>query len=105
MERDACISLGENGWTDSKLCMEWIRNCFESEIRSSLRGEYQILIVDGYASHISIKFIRFPQEHKIMYLYLQAHSTHLLQPLDVGVFGVLKQNNKTLSAEKTRFTT
>ncbi len=33
------------------------------------------------------------------------YSTHLLQPLDVGVFGLLKQNYRTLLAEKTRFTT
>ena len=40
-----------------------------------------------------------------MCLCLPAHSTHLLQPLDVGVFGPLKQNYKTLLAAKTRFTT
>ena len=39
-----------------------------------------------------------------MCLYLPAHSTHLLQLLNVGVFGSLKQNYKTLLAEKTRFT-
>ena len=105
IEQDARISLSKNGWTDNKLCMEWIRNCFEPETRSYLRGEYRMLIVDGHASHVSTEFIRFAQEHKIVCLCLPAHSTHLLQPLDVGVFGPLKQNCKTLLAEKTRFTT
>ena len=40
-----------------------------------------------------------------MCLCLPAHSIHLLQPLDVGVFDPLKQNYKTLLAEKTQFTT
>ncbi len=34
MERGARISLSENGWTDNKLCIEWIRNCFQLETRS-----------------------------------------------------------------------
>ncbi len=64
-----------------------------------------MLIVDGYASHVSTEFIRFAQQHKIVCLCLPIHSTHLLQLLDVGVFGLLKQNYKTLLAEKTQFTT
>ena len=38
-------------------------------------------------------------------VYVYQHTLHLLQPLDVGVFGPLKQNYKTLLAERTRFTT
>ncbi len=104
MKRGACISLGENGWTDNKLCMEWIRNCFEPKTRSYLYGEYRILIVDGHSSNVSTEFIQFAQEHKIMCLCLPAHSIHFLQPLDAGVFYPLKQNYKKLLAEKTQFT-
>lgn len=64
-----------------------------------------MLIVDGHASHVTNEFIKFTREHKIVCLCLPAHSRHLLQPLDVGVFGPLKRNYKTLLAEKTRFTT
>ena len=64
-----------------------------------------MLIVDGHISHISIELIRFTQEHKIVCLCLPAHSTHLLQPLDIYISGSLKQSYKTLLAEKTRFTT
>ncbi len=53
------ISLCENGWTDNKLCMEWMKECFELFTRFSLRGEYQLLIVDSHASHMSTKFIIF----------------------------------------------
>ena len=64
-----------------------------------------MLIVDGHASHMTNEFIKFTQKHKIVCLCLPAHSRHLLQPLDVGVFGSLKRNYKTLLAEKTRFAT
>ncbi len=105
MVQSARISPSENGWTDNKLCMEWIRNCFEPKTRSYLPDEYRVLIVDGYTSHISTGFIQFALENPIVGLCLPAYSTHLLQPLDVGVFGPLKQNHKTLLAEKTQFTT
>lgn len=67
--------------------------------------EYWTLIVDGHASHVTNEFIKFTREHKIVCLCLLARLTHLLQPLNFGVFGPLKRNYKTLLAEKTRFTT
>ena len=105
LESGDCISLSENGWTDNKLCMEWIQDCFEPATRSYLRGQYWLLIIDRHASHVSTEFIKVTQAHKIICLCLPPHSTHLLQPLDVSVFGPLKQNYKKLLAEKTRFST
>ena len=54
---------------------------------------------------MSTEFIKFTQAHKIICLCLLPHLTHLLQPLDVSVFGLLKQNYKKLLAKKTRFST
>ena len=105
MEKDARISLSEIGWTDNELCMEWMRDCLEPATKIHPRDEYRMLIVDGHASHVTNEFIKFTQEPKIVYLCLPAHSTHLLKPLDVGVYGPLKRNYKTLLAEKTRFIT
>jgi hypothetical protein len=45
-----------------------------------------MLIFDSYASHITLKANTFCEEKKIVLLCLPSHSTHLLQPLDVGVF-------------------
>lgn len=63
------------------------------------------MIIDGYTSYISTEFIQFTQEYKIVYLCLLAHSTYLLQLLDIAVFDLLKQNYKTLLVEKARFIT
>ncbi len=41
----------------------------------------------------------------MIYMCLLLHSTHLFQPLDVSVFGSLKQNYKKLLSEKIRFST
>ena len=36
-----------------------------------------------------MQFIKYCEAHKIVALCLPPHSTHRLQPLDVGVFGPL----------------
>lgn len=62
-----------------------------------------MLIVNKHASYISTKFIQFTRKHKGIYLYLLTDSTYLLQLLNIGVFGSLKQDYKMLLAKKTSF--
>ena len=86
---EAHISTSEKGWTDNEIYLWWIEKCFDKESAIGQKGEYRILCVDGYASHISTAAIEYCITRKIIVLCLPAHTTHLLQPLDVGVFGPL----------------
>ena len=54
------------------------------------RGNRFLLIVDGHSSRKSSKAIAYLQQYGIDLLTLPGHSTHVLQPFDVGVAGVLK---------------
>lgn len=54
-------------------------------------GSYRLLILDGHESHNSVKFHQYCEQHKIITLYMPPHSSHLLQPPDVGYFGSLKK--------------
>ena len=58
-----------------------------------------LLIFDGHHSHISLELIELARENNIHLLCLPPHTTHLLQPLDVGVFGPLKQAWKKILKE------
>ena len=49
-----------------------------------------VLLVDGRSSHIDIEVSKFCSENQILLYCLPAHSSHLLQPLDVGFFRSLK---------------
>ena len=49
------------------------------------------MIVDGHGSHLSAQFVRFCMTHDIDLLVLPPHTSHVLQPLDVGVFKELKK--------------
>ena len=84
---DTEIATSENGWTDNELGLDWLKKSFEPATAKYLQGEYRLLIVDGHASHISTEFIKFCNEKKIILLCLPPHTTHMLQPLDMSVFG------------------
>ena len=68
--------------------MEWLTKIFESHTTS--KGRPRVLIVDGHDSHVTIEFIQFCIESSIRLYCLPPHTTHLLQPLDVGLFGPLQ---------------
>lgn len=55
-----------------------------------------MLILDGHNSHTTYRFCDFAKRHNIIVVCLPPHTTHRLQPCDVGVFGPL---NSTWKAE------
>ena len=50
-----------------------------------------MLVLDSYESHINAEFNEYCKANSIIPLCLPAHSSHLTQPLDVGVFSPLKK--------------
>ena len=55
----------------------------------NLETPWRMLIVDGYSSHIAWSVVEYAVDHRIIVYCLPAHSTHLMQPLDVACFGPL----------------
>jgi hypothetical protein len=51
--------------------------------------EWRMLILDGHNSHCSYAFVDFCEKHQIVLLCLPSHTTHCLQPCNIGVFGPL----------------
>ena len=49
-----------------------------------------LVIQDGHASHMTIKLIELACTNDIHILCLPAHTTHILQTLDVGMFKSFK---------------
>lgn len=82
------FSCSPTGWTNSFLCLEWIKHNFDIATRHLLSSpsQYRLLLLDGHESHVSWEFIEYCLSNKIVALCLPPHSTHLLQPLDVGIF-------------------
>jgi hypothetical protein len=59
--------------------------------KNGLQGRYAILLLDNHSSRDTLVEQRLYDEHKIILLSLPAHSSALLQPLDLQPNGVFKQ--------------
>ena len=88
---DWSIGVSANGWTTNEIGLYWLTQVFDKHTKDRTIGRYRLLILDGHGSHVTPKFDQFYLEHQIVVLCMPPHSSHLLQPLDVGCFSVLKR--------------
>jgi hypothetical protein len=82
-------TTSENGWTSNLIGCEWLQRIFIPNTSPS-SGGHRLLLLDGHGSHTPIDFMWLCKVNKIHLLYLPAHASHLLQPLDLAPFSVLK---------------
>jgi hypothetical protein len=83
------LAVSENGWTNNALGLEWLKH-FDVFTKMRQVGRYWLLILDGHESHVNQDFKDYCLEQKILTLCMPAHSSHILQPLDVVCFSPLK---------------
>jgi hypothetical protein len=88
--QDWAIAVSDNGWTTNALGVEWLKH-FIKHTENRTVGARRLLILDGHESHHSLEFQELCKENNIFTLCMPAHSSHLLQPLDVGCFATLKR--------------
>eukprot|EP00048_Salpingoeca_helianthica_P023969 m.28695 g.28695 ORF g.28695 m.28695 type:complete len:803 (-) comp9104_c0_seq1:299-2707(-) len=103
------VKVTENGWTTDDTYHFYVRDVLvphvksvrdplqaAAEAASAAAGRPQpaplnaILFVDGHASHFSERVLELLEAHRIITFCFPPHCTHVLQPLDVGVFNHLK---------------
>ncbi|OHW95969.1 transposase, partial [Colletotrichum incanum] len=80
-----------NGWTTNQTALEWLEKVFIPYTQPAQPDEARLLILDAHQSHTTIDFMWQCFQNNIYLLYLPPHSSTVLQPLDVSVFGLLKQ--------------
>jgi len=85
------FSANTKGWTSNLHGLEWLKRVFEPATRAKANGPLRLLVCDGHDSHISGSFIAHCLQNRIILLILPPHTSHLLQPLDVAIFGPLKK--------------
>jgi hypothetical protein len=79
----------DNGYTSNDIGLEWLQKVF-IPLTNPRGKDWRLLILDGHESHISDAFMLACQQNKIWLRPLVPHSSHVTQPLDVGVFSSLK---------------
>ena len=101
----AKFAYTSNGWTNDKLGLEWLCH-FDKHTRNRQSGNSRprLLILDGHRSHINLEFSQYAIDNNIELLCFPSHTTHLLQPLDVGRFGRLQQYYRKAADDHMRDT-
>jgi hypothetical protein len=89
LPNDWVIATSENGWTTNERGLEWIQH-FDKHTKARTTGVYRLLVLDGHDSHHSTDFELYCKQNNIITLCMPPHSSHILQPLDVGCFSPLK---------------
>lgn len=87
------VGLSENGWTNDNQCLKWLETCFIPQARERAGNPDKpiLLFVDGHGSHVTREMIELARQHNVHIVRLPPHTTHMLQPLDVGCFGLLQR--------------
>lgn len=70
--------------------LSWFLKVFMPSVQAILDTGPVVLIFDVHHSHISIELLEMAKFSNIHLMCLPAHTSHILQPLDVGVFGPMK---------------
>ncbi|KAH7462731.1 hypothetical protein FOMA001_g18485 [Fusarium oxysporum f. sp. matthiolae] len=85
------FTSSEKGWTNNHIALIWLKMVFIPSTKLENPKEPRLLILDGHGSHMTKDFLFECCNNNIFVLFLPAHSSYVLQPLDVAVFGPLKR--------------
>jgi hypothetical protein len=80
------ISSSPSGWTNNDIGLAWLKQVFDCGTKAKARSSYRLLILDGHGSHLTMDFIEYCNQNKILLAVYSPHSTQTLQPLDVVMF-------------------
>lgn len=94
--RSAHFYRSKSGWMTRELFELYCVNLahelthFRLSLPAEKRGRRFLLLVDGHSSRKSPKALAYLQQHGIDMLTFPGHSTHVVQPFDVGLAAIMK---------------
>jgi hypothetical protein len=83
----AFFAVSDNRWTNNNIALYWVQHIFDAQTKARAGSGYRLLLLDGHASHYNYPFLEYCINNQIVPFCMPSHSTHDLQPLDVGIFG------------------
>jgi hypothetical protein len=98
------------GWITRPLFRQLVENIFVPKVNAVRQAygeqdEWHALILDSHESRADSAALRYLRDNRIVVISLPAHSSHILQPLDLVINGAFKNNLKKglrLPANATR---
>ena len=81
--------FSKKGWTSDEYGVKWLTENFIPQTDS--QGEWRALFLDGHGSHCTGEFLYECLTNAIVPIFLIPHTSHLMQPCDLGPFAQLKR--------------
>ncbi|OCK94510.1 uncharacterized protein K441DRAFT_720335, partial [Cenococcum geophilum 1.58] len=83
------IYTTESSYSTDITCLDYIKH-FYKITKNQVKGTWRLLLMDGYDSHHTYEFLSYIERKKIKIYTLPPHTSHFLQPLDIGCFQLIK---------------
>jgi hypothetical protein len=80
----------KKGWMEEPIAIHWLRRVFLPQTALEDPSEWRLLVIDGYYIYTMVDFMWECFLNKVYIVFLPAYTLHMLQPLDVVIFGPLK---------------
>ena len=81
----------DSGWSNAAAFQVFLYTHFLKFVQRGSVDQTVLLIFVGHRSHINVPVLEWAAEHNIELFVLPAHTSHILQPLDVACFGPLQR--------------
>ncbi|KAJ8946288.1 hypothetical protein NQ314_008913 [Rhamnusium bicolor] len=82
----------ESGWMTNETFFEYVANIFHPWLVIQKIKLPVVLFVDGHSSHLTYFLSEFCSQNGIHLVALHPNATHVIQPMDVAVFRLLKEH-------------
>lgn len=84
-------SMSETGWSNSGIFERYVTEHLAKHANiNENNNQCTLILYDGHKSHLSLTLTEWARQRHVVLFVLPPHSSHLTQPLDVGVFGPFK---------------
>jgi len=93
IDNNTLFTYSKAGYASSEIVLAWFDQSFGPCSRPA-QGitQHQILVLNGHGLHVNnIEFIEHAIANNVHLICLPAYTTHILQPLDIGLFSPLGQ--------------
>ena len=88
--QNAFYACTESGWMKHTVFEKWFTTVFIKHINENNIRRPAVLMYDGHGSHLTYQTVISAMENHVIIIVLPPHTSHALQPLDVGLFKPLK---------------
>ena len=95
---ETLLAVSDTGYINDDIALAWIKQFDKLSARRQV-GAVRMLVLDGHTTHLGMEFVQYCEEQSIHLFLLPPHTTHILQPLDVGCFQPYKHYQSVILDE------